>query len=325
MRPKGEKPKERLFTFRSAGWVILLAFVVGGVVILRTVEIVKQHRLVAFGDCRNVSTYKFDLEPCLIPRNEIIAAGMPREGVRPMVDPDFLTVQDILNSPDRKIRKLLVSGDRVIGVEVGDEARAYPLRMMNWHEVVNDTLDGVPIAVTYHPLTEGIAVFDRRIDGKTRVFAMSGLLWRSSQLLYARNPEGTEAGGESLWSQLLAKAVTGPAAKDGARLPLLPFIATTWGEWVARHPDASIVAPDRVLRRQYPRMPYSSYRGTRLPRFPVGDYPPPGTEGDAWSPILVVDRDGEEEIVRGAEVTTTLPAVRQAFWWSWHAVNSPVR
>ena len=103
--------------------------------------------------------------------------------------------------------------------------RAYPLRVLVWHEVVNDTVSGLPILVTYNPLSEGIAVFDRRVAGRTLSFGVSGLLYQSNLLMYDR--DGTR-GAESLWSQLQARAVSGPAAGAGQTLELVPFALARW-------------------------------------------------------------------------------------------------
>lgn len=322
MRPKGEKPPGRLFTFRSAGWVLLLAGIVGSIVVWRTLAILDQRRQESFGDGKNVETYKFALEPSLIDQEHLVAANMPRNGARAMTDPGLFTISEMKEHVSRRIRKLLVSDDRVVGVEIGGEARAYPLRILNWHEVANDTVGGVPIAVTYHPLCDSVVVFDRRMGEETIELRVSGLLWNSSQLLFLKREE---AGGESLWSQLQARAVTGPDAAAGKRLTVLPSVVVRWGDWKSRHPDTTILGPERAYMRQYPSSPYSNYFGTRALRFKIDSarYPPPGT-GDGWDRVLVV-KSGEEQIVvsdyDGVPPSVPADEVFHAFRWAWHATR----
>jgi hypothetical protein len=116
---------------------------------------------------------------------------------------------------------------RVIGVEVGGEARAYPLAVLNWHELVNDTLGGLPILVSDCPRCATGMVFDRTLDGRTRQFGVSGLLYRSDLLLYDHQTE-------SLWSQIAATAVTGELA--GKKLNLLGSRQQRWMDWLSAHP-----------------------------------------------------------------------------------------
>ena len=320
MRPVGEEPKERLFTFWSGGWVLLLAGLVGLFVTWRVFANYSHTRERAFGDGKDVATYRFDMEPCLVDRATLVASGMPRNGARAMNEPEVMTGYLMEGSPSRKLRTLLVPSDRVVGVEFGGEARAYPLRILNWHEVVNDTLGGRKIAVTYNPLCDSVAVFDREIDGKAVEFRVSGLLWNSSQLLFI---DAQEVGGESLWSQLLAKAVTGPDAAAGRTLEVLPMCVVPWGDWKAKHPDTTVISPDPSFVKQYPRNPYISYYGTRSLRFPVSPYPPPG-EGDGWNDSLaILAPDGVRLIENydGKPPATGDAGVIHAFRWAWYATR----
>src|SRR5262249_46343158 len=152
--------------------------------------------------------------------------------------------------------KLLVSSDKIVGVLVGDQARAYPLRMLAWHEIANDTVAGVPIAVTYNPISEGISVFDRRVGEETLVFGVSGLLYQSNLLLYARRPGRR---GESLWSQLQARAIAGPAAATSTRLTLVPFALCRWSDWTSAHPGTRVLAAVPGERELYESDAYASY------------------------------------------------------------------
>jgi hypothetical protein len=128
---------------------------------------------------------------------------------------------------------------------------------------VNDTVGGRPILVTYCPLCGTGMVFDRRIGGaggKARRFGVSGLLYRSDLLLYDRESE-------SLWSQIAAKAITGPAR--GTRLAPLRSRITSWGAWKAEHPKARVLSPDTGHRRRYGETPYGDYAFEEKLRFPA--------------------------------------------------------
>jgi hypothetical protein len=130
-------------------------------------------------------------------------------------------------------------------------------------------------------------VFDRRVGGETLTFGVSGLLFNSNLLMYDRRPS---PGTESLWSQLLLRAVTGPAAAAGARLEALPCALTTWGEWRADWPATTVAVPEPGKGSKYKREPYVSYYGNDSLRFPVAL--PPGDEGRARKEPVVVLADG---------------------------------
>jgi hypothetical protein len=121
----------------------------------------------------------------------------------------------------------------VVGVERDGEARAYPLAVLDWHEVVNEQFGG-PLLVTYCPLCGSGVVAERTVDGDPTMFGVSGLLWRDDLVLYDRATE-------SLWSQLLATAIRGP--KTGPQLRLVPSTLASWGEWRTAHPETRVLLP----------------------------------------------------------------------------------
>jgi hypothetical protein len=130
----------------------------------------------------------------------------------------------------------------------------------------------VPIAVTYNPLCDSAVVFRRTLGGRTLTFGVSGLLYDSHLLMYDRQAPG---GTPSLWSQLLFKAIAGPAAADGATLDLLPFSLDTWGDWRRENPGTTVLAPDPRMAENYAGDPYTSYFGSDRLRFPVQPLPSP--------------------------------------------------
>jgi hypothetical protein len=158
---------------------------------------------------------------------------LPKDRIAAIVDPTFAADWSGLETPEGVDRPLLPEDAPVVGVERDGTARAYPLRILNWHEVVNDRLGG-PLLVTYCPLCGSSVVAERTVGGDPTVFGVSGKLWRNDLVMYDR------ATG-SLWSQLLAAAIQGP--QTGDRLSLLPSTLTSWGEWQDRHPGTEVLLP----------------------------------------------------------------------------------
>lgn len=261
------RPAQRLLDFRSGGWVLLIAVGLCVATVVLWVQRLGGQRPIV-GDGRNVATYGFDLSTCLVPRGEIVAAGFAKDGLPAMTNSAVFTPAQA-DEFSHELRaahqgRFLVDSDRVIGVVVNGAARAYPLRVITWHEVVNDTLGGRPIVVTYNPLCDSTVVFDRRVAGETLELGVSGLLYNSNLLMYDRRPE---ARGESLWSQLQFRAIAGPAAEKGRTLALVPAVVVHWSDWLARYPDTSVLAPDRDRLRVYQNT-YDPYFGSDLLRFP---------------------------------------------------------
>ncbi len=273
-----------MLRLREGGWVLLLcAVLMAAIAVWRLPSILSSPG--AVGDGEDPDSYGFDLAALTVDRGQLTGSGMPRDGLRALIDPPPSTVAEIdaLSWGGHGHGHFLVPSDRVIGVEAGGEARAYPLSILNWHEVANDTLGGVPIVVTYNPLAEAAAVFDRRQAGATRTFAFSGLLLASSLLMYDRE-------GETLWSPLLGAGIAGPAV--GQELHPVEYALIRWGDWLGRHPDTTVMGPDLDLKRVYKRKPYESYRGSQLLRFPV--QPTPDDPSIALKdPVVGVEIAGE--------------------------------
>ena len=273
MSGAGTEPRSGFL--RNGGWILVAGLALTAIVFgWHTASLLRHRRTAAVGDGRTVVSYRFDLTAVTVPRETIVASGAVKDGVPALTEPAVWTAADLDAARRQRRRgKTLLAGDRVIGASRGGDHRAYPLRFLVWHEVVNDTLGGTPIAVTYSPLCDSAAVFGRTVAGETVEFGVSGLLLDSNLLLYDRRPDGA---GESLWSQLLARAVAGPAAAAGRALDPLPLSVTTWGEWLDRHPGTTLLAPDPRMAANYKREPYVSYLGSDLLRFPVAPLPPPG-------------------------------------------------
>ena len=192
----------------------------------------------------------FDLAGASVPEEQILAGGPPRDGIPALDHPTHMAAATSA-WPDEEI---------VLGVARDGEARAYPVAILNWHELVNDTLGGDPILVSYCPLCGTGLAFDRRVGGKTRSFGVSGLLFRSDLLMFDRESE-------SLWSQISAEALSGP--QRGERLRLVRARMMEWSAWKRAHPDTTILSPATSHRRDYRRSPYEGYATSTETYFPV--------------------------------------------------------
>ena len=251
-----EKPVRSFSLWRIAGAVGVAMLVVLPTVFLlekNGVLDTRQNRAAAQEGSGRRRISPFDLSNATVPKGEIHSGGPPKDGIPALSKPRLITAG---------AATYLKPADRVIGVAIGGEARAYPIRVLNYHEIVNDKIGGKPIAVTYCPLCDSAAVFDRNTPGGLREFGVSGLLYNSNVLMYDR-----DAKTESLWSQLRTEAIAGVQVRN--RLKLLPLEFTTWSDWQSRHPATTVLSPETGHQRDYSRSPYDSYFSTPQLMFPV--------------------------------------------------------
>ena len=167
-------------------------------------------------------------------------------------------------SPDQAA-PLLHETDLIIGVERDGDARAYPVNLLSYHEIVNDVVGGEPLAITWCPLCASAVVYDRRVGGRTLEFGVSGFLYRSNLMLFDRKTG-------SLWSQLLGGAVTG--RMRGAKLRGLPFVQQTWAAWREEHPRTKVltIRRDELGEKFTEPSSQSSARGVEESNSPYGTY-----------------------------------------------------
>jgi hypothetical protein len=196
----------------------------------------------------------FDLANARVERSAILRGGPPRDGIPSIDAPRFLAPLEV---------DYLEGGDEVISFTHAGHTRAYPLRILVWHEIVNDELAGRPVVVTYCPLCGTGMVFDRRVGDRTLTFGVSGLLYQSDVLMYDRETE-------SLWSQLSREAVTGEFA--GTELRWLPAEQMTWAAWRTRHPEGAVLSTETGFQRNYKRLPYAGYEASPELIFPVPEH-----------------------------------------------------
>jgi len=194
----------------------------------------------------------FDLSRSLIPVDEIHHGGPARDGIPAIDRPRFVSVGQTDYLQDR---------DRVLGINRNGVIKAYPIMILNYHEIVNDRFGREAIVVTYCPLCGTGMAFIASVDGSVRDFGVSGLLYNNDVLLYDRESS-------SLWSQLMKQAVTGPMR--GTRLLQVVMSHTTWGDWRRRYPDTLVLSTDTGARRDYQRSPYVGYASSEDVYFPMG-------------------------------------------------------
>jgi len=291
----------RLFTYASGGWVIVAAMAVGLVVFLLAFG----PALLASGkrppgDGKNPETYGFDLSHPRTPVARMAAAQLYRNMTQPLIDPPTLKGDAVLDFNDSMRRgKYLVSGDLVLGVVVGDEARAYPLSVLQVHELVNDTLGDQPILVSFNPLSYAAAAYLRTVAGSPRLFGTSGLVLNSNPLLFDYGPDEPADAHDvyGLWSQLRGEAITGAAAEAGAVLTRLPVVLMRWSDWLARHPETTVIKLDLSQVRRYRGTDYSRYYMTDRLLFPV-DVPDEHPDGLPWKTIQMVFETPDGPVVR---------------------------
>lgn len=203
---------------------------------------------------------KTDFSRSSVEFREIMSGGPPKDGIPAIWDPTFIPVGRETRLDDR---------EPVMTVEIaGAEPRAYPIRYLMWHEIVNDVVAGQPIAVTFCPLCNSGIVFDRRVKGELRSFGVSGKLRHSDMVMYDRETE-------SWWQQAIGVGIVGRHMGD--RLTQLPAWMEGWAEYRARNPQG-LVMDEPEWRRSYGHNPYERYDSSPQPFLFYGEMPPHGIE-----------------------------------------------
>ncbi|HWH37479.1 MAG TPA: DUF3179 domain-containing protein [Candidatus Limnocylindrales bacterium] len=192
----------------------------------------------------NVSTsgWQTDFEIASVELSEIIGGGPGKDGIPAIDEPRFEPIEDARSWQDERAP--------VIALEVNGEARAYPLSILMWHEIVNDTLGGVPVVVTFCPLCNTALVFQRDLDGVLYDFGTTGNLRFSDLVMYDRQTE-------SWWQQATGESIVG--VLTGTRLPFVPSQIVALGDFAAAYPDALALSRETGFSRSYGRNPYVGY------------------------------------------------------------------
>ncbi|MBW6507234.1 MAG: DUF3179 domain-containing protein [Rhodobacteraceae bacterium] len=200
---------------------------------------------------------------------EILSGGPPKDGIPSIDAPAFQTLAELSERPADR--------EPVISVELGGQARAYPVAILMWHEIVNDTFADTPIAVTYCPLCNSGIVFDRRLGGEATTFGTTGKLRNSDLVMYDRATQ-------SWWQQFEGRAIIG--AHLGDDLVRVPSRFESFGEFAARRPDGEVLIPSARFGRSYGSNPYAGYDSLRQPFLYDGSYDGPG---DALMRVVAID------------------------------------
>ncbi len=311
---------EKLLTFTSGGWVLLLAglmaVLTAGLVLYPVLSTGGFHKML--GDGRNVDSYGFDLSNLTIPKEKLVASGNSKDqiGTIPEKLVETITPSDVELIASNEHIRFLVPSDRIIGVSINGITRSYPLRVLNFHELVNDTVGGTPIAVSYSPLSDSVVVFDRRVDGLSAApveFGVSGLMVDSTTVYFDRR---SQAAKESLWPQLALKAVGGPLA--GKAMTLVPYELRTWGDWKTAHPDTRVLLGLRTHKAEYASDPYSMYVESDDLRFPATPYW--NTAGvPKKTRVVAVSSDGTKWKVVREGTAVSEPWQIHTFLYAWYA------
>lgn len=199
-------------------------------------------------------TFGFDDESAKSVELSDLHQGCPRRDCIPSIDePKYVSVTEATHVND---------DDVVLALSLKGYHRAWPARILDQHEIVNDLIAGMPIAITWCPLCGSAVGVVREIDGQVSEFGVSGLLYNSDLVFYDRKTE-------TLWDQIEAKGIVGPLTDT--RLELVPITMTRWGKWKTAHPDTLVLSPDTGFAFDYSRDAYGKYRDQKRLMFPVAN------------------------------------------------------
>ena len=220
-------------------------------------------------------SFTTDFSRRTIPYSEVRSGGPGRDGIPSIDGPKFVAAADA--------DQWRAPHDPVVVLTVGGRTRAYPLSILTWHEIVNDSLGGVPVIVTYCPLCNTAIVFDRRLDGTVLEFGTTGRLRRSNLIMYDRQTE-------SWWQQATGEAVAGIHA--GRSLTPLPATILSWASFKLAYPGAEVLSEETGHAREYGRNPYVGYDNIESSPF-LYDGPEPPASLPPMARVLGVTLNGE--------------------------------
>jgi len=177
---------------------------------------------------------------------EIVWGGVRKDGIPALTNPKLIPADQADYITDKEL---------VFGISINGDTRAYPYRFMDWHEMLNDTIGGVPLSLAYCTLCGSGILYktDIRADEEPIVFGSSGFLYRSNKLMYDQKTH-------TLWNQFNGQPVAGKLANSGIELEVLPLVTTSWGEWKKQHPNTKVLSEDTGFHRDYtPGTAYGAY------------------------------------------------------------------
>ena len=239
--------------------------------------------------------------PALVAEADLRSGGPGPDGIPSIDAPRFLHVANV---------DFLRDTEPVYVLELNGGARAYPLQIMTWHEIVNDTVGGIPVAVTYCPLCNSAAAYDRRHAGRVLSFGVSGLLWNSSLVMFDRQTR-------SLWGHFTGQGIAGVFA--GVQLDAFPVTLSSWTDFKTAHPSGLVLSRDTGHPRSYGKNPYPGYDDINNPPF-LFDGKVDGRYA-AKTRMIGIDLDDRpvavtgDRLIRDRVVAVTVGERHLVVWW----------
>lgn len=218
-------------------------------VLLLTIALVITHLVL-----NPITTVRAEEEKHTVRLDQIVSGGPPPDGIPSIDSPKFISIDDG--------DKFLGDLDKVVGIKINGDIRAYPLQVLVWHEIVNDKVGGIPVAITYCPLCFTNQVFGRTVNNTILEFGTSGKLYNNNLVMYDRTSK-------SLWSQALGEGILGEYA--GITLEKFPFDLAYWKDWKQLYPQSKVLSKDTGSVRPYGADPYEDYYTNPDILFPISN------------------------------------------------------
>lgn len=219
--------------------------------------------------------FKTDFSRHSVPYGEILSGGPPKDGIPAIDNPQFINVGEA--------DAWLKPQEPVILLQLGDDVRAYPIQILMWHEIINDTVGSVPVIVTFCPLCNTAIAFDRTMDGRVLDFGTTGRLRFSNLVMYDRQTE-------SWWQQAAGEAIAGEFT--GRQLKFLPASIISWADFKGAYPEGKVLSRETGYTRNYGRNPYTGYDDVNRSPFLYQGPQTPGTLRP-MARVLTIDLNGE--------------------------------
>jgi hypothetical protein len=219
--------------------------------------------------------FSTDFSRHVVPYSDILSGGPPKDGIPAVDDPKFISVAEA--------NEFLGELEPVVFFKIGDDARAYPLQILTWHEIVNDVVGGTPVTITFCPLCNTAIAFAREFDGQVLDFGTTGRLRFSNLIMYDRQTE-------TWWQQATGEGIAGEYT--GEQLTFLPASIIGWEEFRENFPDGQVLSRETGFRRDYGRNPYAGYDNINNSPFLFRGPETPGVL-PAMARVLTVELDQE--------------------------------
>lgn len=209
-------------------------------------EVIKNNdNNVIIGDDNSNNEPEPDTSLWSIPVNEVYDGGPGKDGIPSIDSPVFIYASD------SKVANYMNDEDLIVGVKRSGEIKAYPFKILDWHEIVNDDLSGEKISISYCPLTGTAFAWESKVSNEFTEFGVSGLLYNTNLILYDRKSD-------SYWSQLKLECVNGEFINEKPKI--VNLVETTWGEWKKLYPNSKILSNEQGFIRNYNNYPYGRYK-----------------------------------------------------------------